>query len=149
MPVAVKIIRRRVWCRVWRKVSLESHSCNVSGGKGGSYPARTNLKNAASEPDKQIVRAVNSQTTSHIRDNGASQPGRSKFIDSSGNSHKQVACPVKSQTLRFKQSGGESGSHSVWSKFIDTAGAGTTVDLAELRRKQVACAVKGQTSWIR
>src|SRR5437762_446546 len=109
MPVAVKIIRRRVW----RKVSLESHSCNVSGGKGGSHPARTNLKNAASEPDKQI------------------------------------ACPVKSQTLRFKQSGGESDSHSVWSKFIDTAGAGTTVDLAELRRKQVACAVKGQTSWIR
>src|SRR5438093_12059964 len=80
MPVAVKIIRRKVW----RKVSLESHSCNVSGGKGGSHPARTNLKNAASEPDKQIARAVNSQTTSHIRDNGASQPAGGKFIDSSG-----------------------------------------------------------------
>src|SRR6478672_3451330 len=104
MPVAVKIIRRRVW----RKVSLESHSCNVSGGKGGSYPARTNLKNAASEPDKQIVRAVNSQTTSHIRDNGGSQPGRGKFIDCTGHlgvgpriaaiRHKQIAPAVKGQS---------------------------------------------------
>src|SRR6266550_8485715 len=104
MPVAVKII----WCRVWRKVSLESHSCNVSGGKGDSYPARTNLKNAASEPDKQIVRAVNSQTTSHIRDNGGSQPGRGKFIDSTRHwgvvpriaaiRHKQIAPAAKGQS---------------------------------------------------
>src|SRR6266576_4785060 len=108
MPVAVKIIRRRVWRRVWRKVSLESHSSNDSGGKGGSYPGRSNPKNAASEPDKQIVRAVNSQTTSHIRDNGGSQPGRGKFIDSTRHwgvvpriaaiRHKQVASAVKGQT---------------------------------------------------
>src|SRR6266567_1785217 len=104
LPVPVEISLRRVW----RKVSLESDSSNDSGGKGDSYPARTNLKNAASEPDKQIVRAVNSQTTSHIRDNGGSQPGRGKFIDCTGHwgvgpriaaiRHKQIAPAVKGQS---------------------------------------------------
>ena len=78
-------------CSCWRSVWLERHSSNDSGGKGGSYPGRSNLKNAASQGplfpthicDKQIVRAINSQTIwiSQSRRKDASQTGRSKFID--------------------------------------------------------------------
>src|SRR5438874_13506980 len=93
VTVAVKVrhCRPAWWCGCRRKASLESHSCNCAGGKGGSYPARSNLKNAANQAplfpthicDKQIVRAVNSQTNwiSQSRRKDASQPGRSKFID--------------------------------------------------------------------
>src|SRR6266487_639474 len=133
MAVVVKIIRRRVW----RKVSLESHSCNDSGGKGGSYPARSDLKNAASQGllfpmhicDKQIVRAVNSQTIwiSQSRRKDASHPGRSKFINCpvdwgvvpriAAIRHKQIAPAVKGQSKWPNQARGKSGSYSVRSKF--------------------------------
>src|SRR6266581_3698062 len=94
-------------------------------GKGGSRPAWSKLKNTAADPirDKQIVRAVNSQTiwiywrVTVLRGDSASHPGWSKLINGGGDDnvvsaaairHKQIARAVKSQSKWQNQARGKS-----------------------------------------
>src|SRR5439155_19625787 len=127
-------------------------SCNESGGKGGSHPAWSKLKNTAADPirDIEIIRAVNSQTIWNysnliaFRGDSASQPRWGKLINGGAEDkvvceaaihHKQIAPAVKGQSKRIKQTRGKGGSYPGRSKFIDGASSS---------HKQVACPVKDQ-----
>src|SRR6266496_971754 len=163
MAVAIKVDYCSCWrsCwhgRAWRPEGERARSNR--GGKGGSHSARSKLKNAVADliRDKQIVRAVNSQTIWNYwrvivsRGDSASHPGWSKLINGGADDnvvsgaairHKQIARAVKSQavcTQRRVQSG-KGGPGSRRSKFVD---------MLAIRHKQIACAVKGQsqTRWV-
>ena len=163
MAIAVKVDHRSPCRNVWLESHsswLESHSCNESGGKGGSHPARSKLKNTAADPirDKEIVRAVNSQTIWNywnlivFRGDSASQPRWGKLINGGAEDmvvieaairHKQIAPAVKGQSKRIKQTRGKGGSRSARSKFIDVAAMLTPSPAPQT----VACPVKGQSIW--
>src|SRR5438876_11042601 len=107
MTVFVEVSCRSVWLES-HSVWLESHgsnnhatpgvSCNESGGKGGSHPAWSKLKNTAADPirDIEIIRAVNSQTIWNysnliaFRGDSASQPRWGKLIN--GGAEDKVVC---------------------------------------------------------